>query len=216
VAHVFDTGMDTPQRTVIRQGLVSRLEALKAPLYVRTVKGFHTRVRGDDQVAQLLEHSGGQLPALFVYCGRKATDVQAVRGDLDRHLAELTVHVYVVVNNLRSPLSRIEADVAALADDTKDPGIDVILEHVYELLIGYKVPETDGSQTIYELRPSIEDEVEDLADATVWEQQWTVKVQRDPDRTKGITQLIEEVQSTHHQDGSPTANDVVATTEIGP
>lgn len=215
MAHVFDTGLDLPQRTVIRRGIVSRLSALSVAngLYAKKVAGFAGELRSMDEhhLAMVVDEVKGNCPAILVSVGEAKLNPRSVNGRGDRFLADLSIDIGILTDHLRGFIYRVESDAISLADLRQDPGIDTIIEHVRELLYGYSIPGTED--TVDVLVPELERPVLHHDQVTVWVVGYTVEVLCELKRDKGITALIEELLATHHQDGSPTENDVQALSE---
>ncbi len=196
MAHVYDTGLDISQRSTIRQALVTRLEGLSIAngLYAACVKGIpailHSARDDGDIVA---EHTGGQHPAILVALGTKKYDALGSAGRRrDQYMCPLEVHVYVVDSNDSGGMARLEGDVAS-ATVTKAPGMDTMLEHIEELLLGFAI-DADGST--HQLEPVEEAELGPvLADFTVWEQRYSIKVERVLQRDKSVEQYLTSLRS---------------------
>jgi hypothetical protein len=206
--HVFDTGASAAQRTRVRDAILQRLLPLKA-LYVRALAPVPMiwQGRADEKgLAMLLEAGMRAAPAVYVGLGRKnyepgGNEDTEVRGALQ-------VGVYVVSGNQRSLVEgRLSADTVATgiagdgsdADTTADPGIDIMLEHVEELLIGYQLP-VDG---VTVLESDWEDEIGTFDKVTIWGIHFTIHVERRIDPARGITQLVTEIETGTTPDTSP-------------
>jgi hypothetical protein len=216
VGHRFDTGLGRAQRTVIREAVIARLAGLTRArgLYLRAVLPLPRPLRGendDEGLGILADLVAGNLPTALVAVGRmtfEPTGMPAVqfRGALD-------LSVYIVSGHARSHDARLAGDVTSDVRRDADPGIDTMLEHSAELLCGtdLRLP------TVYELRPLSEDEVITGADFAVWEQRYSLRVQRDIDANRGITRRIREIESQHVVDGATPANPVAtAITRLEP
>jgi hypothetical protein len=208
VPHTFDTGLDKPQRELVRDAVLERLEPLKE-LYLRTLKGIAGTFDRTD-VDWFRKTIQGQTPAVLVALGRKAFAPVGITGRHDGYLATLELHVYVLTDHMRAELARVAGDEPSRTDLTKDPGIETILEHVEELLDGFDGYE-DESNTVHPLIPADEDEVWHGDDFTIWRLRFTAKVERTLKRNKGVTQLIELIRTSHNVDGADGQNPVVVT-----
>lgn len=214
--HAFDTGLTTPQRSQIGAALVARLGALKktgpaAGLYVTTVERIPSPLNGDDEADYIKHVAGGQLPAVLVALGRKRYEPAGMSDPRDQYLANLHVHVYVVSDNLRAPPTgapppRMAGDAVSAASNQKDPGIETMLEHTEELLLGYQV--SDASQMTYQLVPIEERELFHTDEITVWEQEYQLAVQRDLKRNKGLTETLQTVDTKSNLNDGGAANPI--------
>jgi len=215
MAHAFDTGLAASQRKTIRDALVTRLGALKKVegLYLAAVKPSALVFDGtQESLDQLREEVKGQTPAILVACGRKTFGAAGATTARDRHAATLEVHVYVCSDNVRGYVARVAGDVVSEADDEADPGTDTMLEHVEELVNGYRI--SDASETIHGLIPVDEDEVYHGQDFAIWHVRYTVLVERTTLRNKGITELVESILTTQDLEDVAAADQVVALTEL--
>lgn len=205
MAHVFDTLLATPQRTLIRRAVLQRLAPLTraSGLYLEALEGYPSAITSPEDAAELYTLFNGRAPAVLVACGRKTYDPRSVTGEGDRYTGELVVDIIVVNQHARSPLARVEADVVADADVTKDPGTEVILEHTEELLIAADFPTSEDS--VAQLRPEVEEEVWHNQEITVWRQSYRVEVARILDHTKGLGGM-QQMLATVRDDGAPAAD----------
>ena len=178
MAQVFDHGLARPLRTLVRDGVIAAL----APLlfseggYLAAVEKFAAVVRTDDlaTIGHLREVLAGRSPAVLVALAGKAFEE---RGNTEhRWSAQLTVQVIVCSNNASSLVERLDGDAASDVSDQADPGIDVILEHVEELLIANNL--AIGTKA-HALRPISEEEIGTEEGETLWMQTYQVLVSRD-------------------------------------
>lgn len=195
--HAFDTGLHRAQRTTIREALVARLEAklIANGGYLRFVKMLPRplRAEGDeDGIATFWKAVQGNTPSLAIALGRKtyeATDTEAL---LQR--GELEFFVYAVSTHGRDTVEgRLAADVAADASVAADPGLETILEHVEELLLGQEL----NIKGISEIRAIEEDELATFDDCSIWELKFAVKVERQIKPTRASTRIVTSLQGDH-------------------
>lgn len=203
MAQTFDTGAARAQRTLIRNAVITRL-AWKH----RSVGGYLTAIkalpgfiegRGDEAgLAALANSLLGKAPALAVALGRKtyeAADLEAFtqRGELELRVYALSEHSKDLV------VGRLAADAISDADDTADPGIETILEHVEEALLGQELG-IDGTS---ELRATDEDELATFDNLSIWVQTYRLQVERRINPNRGATTLITSIEGDHFLDGIP-------------
>lgn len=209
MAHSFDTGLAMPQRTLIRRGVIDLLAGLKrsAGGYLHAVRPFGGIVRSftDELGIDLLWKAlSGGSPAIAVALGDRATHPTGMGGF--KGAGELELFVYVYSSHPRDMLTgRHEADVVAAASNTADPGIDVIMEHVEELLVGQRVGATAVTSPVNEVNratPSIkqiqfgrEEELRTEVAFTLWLQRYSVTVTRSIDKYRNVSQLLEEIRT---------------------
>lgn len=222
MAHAFDTGLPKPQRTQIRTAIATALAPLlytptPTPAgYVRAIVEFAGSVKSEDDVDGLAMLYGllqGRAPAIAVSLGGKSYEASGSTASADRHRANLTVDIFVASNHQRSHEARAAGDVVSAADDTVDPGFEVMLEHIEELLSGTDL----GVGTVYRMIPQREDEVATGEGITIWRQQYQVKTQRDVNPNRTVSQLLLEIQALHSQPDVVEVDPVVdAVAEIDP
>lgn len=215
MAHAFDTGLATPQRTLVRDGVVTALGPLLLSngLYLRYIGIFAGTLDGGmGEREELLDQLQGQAPAVLVALGRKTYEAAGATTQRNRYRGAIAVHVHVASNHMRSREARQAGDVVAAASVTKDPGLDTILEHVEELLIGYQIP--DGNDSVYRLVPEDEDEVWHDNQISIWRQRYTVRVQRNINVYRDAVTLLTEIYTEHDQDDAPVSPLLTTLTEI--
>lgn len=148
MSHAFDSGRSLPVRTLIRASVAGLLapKLKSAGGYVAALIPF-PRVIADrhdeDGINHAFEVLGGRAPAMLVGLGdagftRTSTTIH-------RYQARHDVQVVVLSNSGRGLLDRLTLDPVALADDTADPGIDVMLEQIADLVTGRDL-QIDGVQ----------------------------------------------------------------------
>lgn len=201
-AHAYDTGLALAQRTLIRNAVIAKL----APLlkangrYLHAIKPMPRRYRGEGDDAgrqQLVNTLLGQAPAIAVALGRKT--YEATDGDAFLSLAELEVSIAVISQHGRDPAlveGRLATDVVGDAALTSDPGIEAALEHIEELLLGQDL----GVAGTTELRPVDEEEVETAENGTIWQQTYTLRVERQINPSRGNT-LITSIEARTTPEG---------------
>ncbi len=207
----YDTGLHRPQRSEIRTALVDRIAAALAfaeGRYLRAVRGLPRQLKNDspEEMGILFNVLQGQAPAVAVALGRKDYEpsgmgVATFEGTID-------LAVYVVSANPRSREDgRLSTDVAGQADPTADPGVETILEHVEELLVGQEL----NIKSISEVRPRWEDELCTLLDVTIWEQHFTLRVERVMNPERDNDEVLTEIEGDNLLDGADEVNPVVVT-----
>jgi hypothetical protein len=195
--HKFDTGLFRAQRTVIRESLCARLSPLLKANggYLASIVELARPLRGEgdeDGLALLARAVNGRAPCLVVALGKKnydGTDTESllVAGELD-------IAIYAVTAHARDHVAgRLAADVVSDSNRAADPGIETMLEHVEELLLGQEL----GIKGVLEVRFNDEDEVATFDDYTVWEQRATIKVQRDINPRRNSTAFVTSIEGRH-------------------
>ncbi len=194
MAETFDTHLDEPQRTLVQDGLVDALGALLTsadpPGFLRAVIPYPTVVQGSErEIALLLEELRGRDPAMAVVIGKGKYDALSSTSRRDQYMKRTAVHVYYLTRNLKGMLARTRGDARSLANPTKDPGLNRMMELGEQILIGWKANDT-GRGTIYQLEPDEEDEVETDLDYSLWRQLFYIRLDRRIDRRRDITQAL--------------------------
>lgn len=214
----FDTGLAKPQRTLIRDSIVSRLGALlKTANPAGYIPAFGIRALprslrgpGDEEgFGALATELQQTAPCIALVLGR--LDYEAVSIDATENSGKLEVIVYIVSRNARGVVEgRLFGDAVAGMSSTAEPGIFTMLEHVRELLIGQKL----GVTGVGIMRPTFEDELATFADVTIWEQRYELEVDVDINPQRGITKKLLEIETRNKLDGIPDghAHDPLITT----
>lgn len=194
-ANVYDTGLPTSQRSAIRTAVMAKLAPLlkssNPSLYLRAIVPLAMPISAghDEQALALMNVAlAGQAPAVCVALGKKTFEAAGSLEVDGRGILE--VHVYVVSSNPRNTVDgRLANDVVAATDNTADPGIETMLEHVGQLLDGQDL----GIDTVYEMIAESEDIVWTADDYTIFEQLYRVKVDLAINVDRNITQLVTSI-----------------------
>lgn len=188
MSHQFNTGLEVPQRTLLRRAAVQILSALKrsAGGYLADVKSFGGIVRTytDEPDIELLQKALGNTPSIGVALGMREFHVLAIGnnssgnrlGGSGQALSECQLFLYFANQHGRDGLTgRHEADSVALADDGADPGLDITMEHAIELMHGQYPSVTTG--TVKQIQIQREEELATLPTVTLWLQTYRVSMQ---------------------------------------
>lgn len=214
MAHSFDTHLASAQRTLIRAGAVSLLSGLLVANggYLQAVIPYGGIVRGytDEIGLELLKEAfQGRAPAIAIALGDCSLSPAGIGGY--NFTGELELVAYHYSNHPRNvELGRLEPDVAALASDTADPGLDIVMEHTMELLIGQRC---GASASIKQIRPSREEELRTENGFSLWAQRFDITVTRNINKNRTITQLITEFRSNVRTSDAPTT--VISASPVG-
>ena len=212
----FDTGLARAQRTLLRSAVATALSDLLSTNggYLRAIRSLPRPLRGHDldELGFIGNAIQGQAPCVLIALGAKKYEPV----DMDSiYRGRVEVALYVCSNNLRGRIDgRIETDVAAAADATKDPGIDAILENVEERLLGTSFhlgSQTTAAAVTSQMFPESEDEVFTGDDMTVWEQRYSVELYREPNPNRAITAVVTSVETDTEIEGADPANPIVTT-----
>ncbi len=216
MAHAFDTQLAKPQRTVVREAVAQHLRDYSRLGYLVDVieVGGIIKAGTEEEVGRIVSDAAGRSPLALVALGQKSYVAGDEGSFSDRYAASLEVLVYAYSKNLRDPLSRMKADVVALADDEADPGCEVMLEHFEEILIGYK-PAPSWNDTVYQLVPTGESELDLGDDFALWRLSFSLRLARELDRARDGLVPMTSITARHQVDGAETQNPIAtATTEI--
>lgn len=212
MAHTFDTGLQLAQRTVLRRAAVTLLSGLLRANggYLNTVIAWGGVVRGytdRDGIDLLYSALQGRAPAVAIGLGDRVPKAGGIGGVAWKGHIELIA--YYCSTNQRDPAlvdGRLEPDVVAAASDVADPGLDVIMEHVEELLVG-QYPST--SKSIKQIAPGVEEELYTNEEVSLYRQTFHVQIDRVINPYRNVTQLLESVsallRTSGAQDADPTA-----------
>lgn len=191
-ANTYDTGLATSQRSAIRAKVMANLAPLLKSngLYVRSIVPLARPLHSHDEdgLSLLATQVNGQCPAIVVALGKKTYEAAGSLQVDGRGVLE--VCVYVCSANPRNEVDgRLANDVTAATDNTADPGIETMLEHVEQLLDGQDL----GIATVYEMIAEVEEEVWTGADFTIFEQVYKLKVDRAINVNRNIATLVTSI-----------------------
>lgn len=192
-ANVYDTGLATSQRSAVRTTVMAKLAPLlKANgLYLRAIVPLAIPLHAghDEQGLALLNIAlAGQAPSIAIALGKKTYEAGGSLEIDGRGILE--VAIYVCSANPRNTVDgRLANDVTAATDNTADPGVETMLEHVEQLLDGQDL----GIPSVYEMIAETEDQVWTGDDYTIWEQVYRVKVDRMINPNRNIAQLVTSI-----------------------
>lgn len=196
MAHQFDTGLQRAQRTTIRNGAVTLLSGLLRSNggYLQAVIPWGGLVRGyTDQVGidMLMVALNGRAPGIAVGLGDRTIKPGGVGGFAFKASVQLVVYFYS--SHARDITDgRMAIDVAALAADTADPGLELIMEQIEELLVG-QYPGTNS--TVKQVVPYLEEELRTEPNETLWAQHYSVVVDRVINPYRTLTQLLTDFRT---------------------
>jgi hypothetical protein len=205
--NVFDSGQAKPQRALLVDAIAAkvadlmrvngrylRLVARIARIVEKSIKETH-----DMFGLHLVEEASlGNMPCLLVALGHAPYTPQST--DPIDMSAELDVQLLIVSSNLGGyVVGRLAPDVASDATATLDPGIDTMLEHLEERLMGQEL----GVDGIHELRWHTVDEVFTSNEYTVWEARATCLLERHVNPDRDEDRIVVEVETKNELDGIP-------------
>lgn len=197
MTRTFDTRAHLPQRTLIRRGVISLLSQLKRSNggYLIDVVPFGAVVRSYtdiDGVAMLIETLKGRTPSIAVGLGDAAGSINDIGGfQADKEIQVCLYHCSAHGRNLL--VGRHEQDVNADISDTVDPGLDVMMEHAEELVIGQYCGIVPPIPSIKQARIDREEELHTMAPLTIWLQTFRVPVKRDINQFRNVTQILQSI-----------------------
>lgn len=212
MAHVFDTELAKPQRTIVRENVVARLRAWSRLAYVQEVVEIGgIMISGSpEEVGVIAEEAGSKSPLLLVALGATRWSLAGEGSHADHYAADLEIFVYAWSKNLRSRLARVKGDAVSAASDLADPGCEAMLEHAAETLVGYK-PAPSWTPSIFKIVPVVDSEIEVGSDFALWRSAYSVRLERELVRHRGVTQPITSIHAKHHVDGAEPQNPLVET-----
>ncbi len=211
----YDTGLHRAQRSEIRQALIDRITnalAFSNGRYLRAVRALPRPLKSDspEEMTLVVEMLGTQTPAVLISLGRKTHSAAGMDIPAVNFTGDIELAVYVVSANARARTDgRLSTDIAGMSDPKADPGIETILEHLEELLIGQE----PNIKTVCEIRPKYEDEFATFADLTIWEQRYTLSVERQVNPDRDNDEVLTDIEGLNNftEDDDEAANPVVDT-----
>lgn len=200
-SQLFDTGLGSAQRTLIRRALVAHLGTAPTgrgtPLlasaggYLAAIGELPRPLRdGSEEELGLLGQAlqGAVSPALAVALGDQEFGPVGMGGTT--YSGELELAIYAVSSNMLSFVAgRLEPDALADTDPTADPGIDTMLEHVRQLLCGTDL----AIPTVRQLRPRSEREVATDPGFSIWELRFVLGVDIAIDPQRAVSPVEREL-----------------------
>lgn len=214
MAHVFDTALAAPQRTLVRNGVITLLSGLLVANggYLASVVPFGAVVRSytdGDGIAMLYKALSGQAPAIAVALGTRSSKPAGAGGF--NWLCELELFLYFASNNMRDLADgRMGIDATGAASDAADPGLDVMMEHAEELVVGQRC---GASDTIKQVRPDREEELSTGDELTIWLQTYNITLTRTIKEWRGVSQLLESIRWRTTQEDGETELPIAPTKE---
>lgn len=213
--HAFDTGLSRPQRTIIRAGVVDILSGLlranggylsKVIPWGGVIRGYTDEI-GIDAIREALN---GAAPAIAVAVGDRVTEPGGMGGYNYKGTMELVLYHYA--NHAQGLTEgRMVATAKATANTSKDPGLDVMLEHAEELVIGQYVggafvqnvvgEKSRRTPTVKQIVPTREEELATDKTSTLWAQRFAIAVDRQINAFRGVSQLLESIRTIVRPDG---------------
>lgn len=196
MAHSFDTGLAAPLRTLLRNGAITLLAPLlkTAGGYLAAVVPWGGIIRGytdEDGIALIDQVMLGRVPSVAIALGDESLAPSG--GTNFTYKGALEMDAYFYARNLRSITEgRTSIDAVGAADDTADPGLDVMMDHVRELLVGARAGSVPA---IKQIRPRSADELRTEDSFTLWVQRYEVTLDVQINRNRGISQLIHEFRT---------------------
>lgn len=192
MTHVFDTGLELPQRTIVIDAAVQVLSPLKRSNvtpsgrrgYLVDVKAFGGVVRSytDQPDIELLQKALGATPSIGVALATRTFETLAMGtggprgGGSTQAMSELQLLLYFANQHGRDALvGRHKADSVSQVDDTADPGLHIMMEHAIELMHGTYPTQTVG--TVKQIRIQREEELASLPQITIWLQTYAIRLQ---------------------------------------
>lgn len=202
VAQAFDTGAATSGRQLLRGAICDQLEQLTRDegLYMAAVIPLPAPFTDDDDVfAHMLEDIvAGRAPSVAIALG-ESKGKSGGAGYGDEWTVETEVFAYCICKSGADTMKRLTGDAVSALAVTKDPGVEVALEHVLERLAGFR-PEATGL-SCNELRPlSVEPAFYLDAETSIGRIALTVKHRADVNRLRSFTQLLLGIDATHGED----------------
>ena len=195
MSHDFDHGLFAPLRAVVRDGIVTALAPLLSVNggYLVAIEPFAGTIRGrgdEDGIDRAFDVLKGRSPSLLVAVGDKTYDKTGIKGY--QWDGDLSVQILFLSMHGGSLEARLSGDTVSTASDDADPGIEVTLEHVEQLLIGRNL--SIGSK-VHELQPVSEEELDTDKHLTLWVQSYRISISRDVTEHRAALQAITEFTS---------------------
>lgn len=213
--YIYDTGAGKPLRQVVIEGIVDLLSRLMVTTggFLRAIEPTDIETRGkfDREAAEvILQELAGRTPGVLVTTGDMP--FQTAGSSPFAWRGELEVHVYILVNSLRSRIARVAGDVTSAAEETADPGAYAITEHVRQLLVGKRPGGTLGA--IKELRPVSEIRLDGDGALEIWHQTYRVRLEFTINGKRDLTQQLKQINASSRLVSDPTETPLASTETV--
>lgn len=221
MAWIFDSGLQRPTRTLVRQAVLAKLQPLLKPTGFCSAiieVGFPIVNAHDDLGIDLLEKELiNRTPAIAV---ATCDCHDSPAGAPDRSLGKLEVELYFFSTHRRGTTQgRTTGDAVAAARDNADPGLDVMMQLAWQLLFDAPMVLDDArprsQQRAQPMKRSSEQHVITTEQHTIWKQTWSTQVTYDANLYRDVTQKLIEAYTTSHQANDPAPAEILTITEVG-
>lgn len=215
MAHEFHSGLDAPQRAKVREAVVARLQPLHRDEggYLQAIVFWGGDLSSEEDRDDLVELLRGRAPAIAIGMGAGTFTADGMTLQRNQHRKDIELTVFVATGHLRSRETRMTGDVVSAGNVTVDPGLEVMLEQVEDLLIALDPP----FATIKPLLPVSEGSVWNAADLLVWAQRYRCTVQRVRRPYDAVLAELQEILADHNLVDGGDANPVATTlSEVDP
>lgn len=194
---VFDNGMGKPLRQIVVEGVIDLLQRMMVQNggYLRAIEPTDIEPRGKfdrDTAEIIMGEMNGRTPGILVTTGDMP--FQAAGSSPFAWRGELDVHLYALINSLRSRIARAAGDVTSAVDRTADPGAYTITEHMRMLLTGQRPGGTRG--VIKELRPVSEIRLDGDGTLEIWHQVYRVRLEFTINGKRDLTQQLKQINAS--------------------
>lgn len=210
MTRTFDSGLPQAARTLIRNGIKTKLAPMlrNSGAFASVIGDYPIVMKtGDDhELNMAIDIVGTQCPAYLVGLG----DMSGKRtGAAGEYVGDLDVEVYCITNHMRHIVTgRLAADVPALVGtppaDQLDPGVEVMAE-LARMFLADQYPYATALDTqqnpygtrVKELRFSAERELLTTREHTIWGVQFTLQVSLPANMLRGATVYLTELLAKH-------------------
>lgn len=202
---VFDTGLSRSTREIIVGALAQQLDELRRPQrYLAAIVTAPRLAHGkedEDFVGELAHIANTRVPCIAIALGDAKSETTSEDG------LELTdtieIGIYVVSGSQRGLVDgRLFVDAKAAVDDSKDPGVFAIMQHVTERIQGADL----GIEGVRVPVKTGEAMVMTLANASIWELTFRVDVDLSINPDRDATAVMTSIEAHHKGNGIPDAS----------
>lgn len=195
MSHAFDTGLLVAQRSAVRVAAVAIIAQLRRPTgYLNAVVPWGGVIRSysdDNGIDALWGVLQGRNPAIAIAVGDRRSKPQGMGGY--HHTSDLELILYHYSTHRRGDTDgRMSADVVAIADDHADPGLDIMLEHAAELLIG----QFAAGPTVKQIIPEAEEELRTEIGHTLWRQTFSIQARQTIRQNRTLTEMLSDIRTS--------------------
>ncbi len=213
MAHRFDSGEFFSLRMLARRGVASALSSSS----IHTSNGGYLPVVAElasplvlsdaDALRLVAKVMDGRSPSVGIALGSERFRSDSTDGT--RWRSDLSIYVYTFTRSSRDPMAGLVGDDVTRLLAAKDPGAEVVLQHIIERVAGLQMKGPFGALRIESCEPAYFD-----GEWHVWEMLFRVPVQYDLRPNRDVVGVAKEVLIDHELAGATTPAQAITELEL--